>query len=93
MSSLLQFGRVCHSECAEELLYDEVGGDGDGGDDGHHDEVGARHSVQGQVVKLLPASRHYGGAERRDQRQYGVNAADLITADSLAHQGPANLTR
>ena len=88
MSSMLQFGCVCHSECAEELLHDEVGGDGDGGDDGHHDEVGAGHGGQGQVVQLLPASRHQGGAEGRHQRQHGVDAANLITADGLAHQGP-----
>ena len=86
----LQFSCVSNGECAQELLHDEVGGDGDGGEGGHHDEVGARHGGQGQVIQLLPAGRHQGGAHGREQGQHRVDPPDLITADGLAHQGPVD---
>ena len=87
---MLQFGRVSYGECAEELHHDEVGGDGDGGDHGHHNEVGAGHGGKGQVIQLLPAGRHQGGAHGRKQGEHGVDAADLVAADSLTHQGPVH---
>ena len=87
---MLQFRRVCHGECAQEPLHDEVGWDRDGGDDGDHDEVGAGHGGQGQVVQLLPASRHQGGAHGREKSEHGVDAADLVAAARLAHQAPVD---